>query len=107
MESIVDLDTLTGKEVLEAFTLHDLEQGWLQQVVFQMEEVYLIVAVDKDSDEVVLSVLPELNFPALEQQFSRTQIANQRKKISWIWRMTNQYGYEDGFQLCRLPNFRT
>lgn len=99
MESTVDLDVLTGKEVLKAFALHDLELGWLQQVVFQLEDMYLVVAVDADDDEIILSLLPEPDFTALEQQFSRTRIANQRKKISWMWRMTNQRGYEDGFQL--------
>ncbi|MFD3003631.1 DUF6334 family protein [Pontibacter toksunensis] len=99
MESIVDLDDLTGKEVLNAYALHDLEMGWLQQVVFQVEKEYLVIAVDVDSDEVILSILPKLNFAALEQQFSRTQISNQRKKINWLWRMTNQRGYEDGFQV--------
>ncbi|RDV17066.1 hypothetical protein DXT99_00680 [Pontibacter diazotrophicus] len=99
MENTVDLDALTGKEVTHAYALHDLETGWLQQVVFQVEDMYLFVAVDTDDDEIILSLLPELNFTALEQQFSRTQISNQRKKISWMWRMTNQRGYEDGFQL--------
>lgn len=99
MESIVDLDALTGKEVTQAYALHHLEMGWLQQVVFQVEEEYLVVAVDADTDEVILSILQKLDFAALEQQFSRTQISNQRKKISWMWRMTNQRGYEDGFQL--------
>ncbi|WP_162053760.1 DUF6334 family protein [Pontibacter pamirensis] len=99
MESTVDLDDLTGKEVTHAYALHDLEKGWLQQVVFQVEDKYLTITVDADDDEIILSLLPELNFTALEQQFSRTQISNQRKKISWMWRMTNQRGYEDGFQL--------
>lgn len=99
MESTIDLDALTGKEVTQAFALHDLEFGWLQQVVFQVEGLYLVVAVDDDNDEIILSVLPQLDFAALERHFSRTQISNQRKPISSIWRMTNQRGYEDGFQL--------
>lgn len=99
MGSTVDLDTLTGKEVLEAFALRNYEHGCLQQVVFQVEELYLVIAVNSDSDEITLSILPEFDFTAQEQQFSKTTIANQRKTISWIWRMTNQYGYEDGFQL--------
>ena len=99
MESITDLDALTGKEVTHAYALHDLEIGRLQQVVFQVEDGYLVVAVDTDDDEIILSVLPELNYAALEQQYSRSQISNQRKKISAIWRMTNHRGYEDGFQL--------
>ena len=99
MESTVDLEALAGKEVTRAFALHDLEFGWLRQVVFQVEGLYLVVAVDADTDEVLLSLLPELDFTALEQQFSRTQISNQRKRISWLWRMTNQRGYEDGFQV--------
>ena len=99
MESIVDLDALAGKEVTNAFALHDLELGWLRQVVFLVEDAYLVVAVDADTDEMLLSLLPELDFTTLEQQFSRTQISNQRKRISWLWRMTNQRGYEDGFQV--------
>lgn len=99
MESTADLDNLTGKEVTHAYALHDLEMGWLQQVVFQVEGSYLVIAVDTDDDEIILSLLPELDYSVLEQQFSRTQISNQRKKISWMWRMTNQRGYEDGFQL--------
>lgn len=99
MESTVDLDALPGKEVVHAFALHDLEQGWLQQVVFRVENIYLVVAVDADYDEVMISVLPELDFRALDQRYSKTQISNQRKKINRIWRMTNQRGYEDGFQL--------
>ena len=99
MESIVDLDALAGKEVTRAFALHDLELGWLRQVVFLVEDAYLVVAVDADTDEMLLSLLPELDFTTLEQQFSRTQISNQRKRISWLWRMTNQRGYEDGFQV--------
>ena len=99
MESIVDLDALAGKEVTNAFAFHDLELGWLRQVVFLVEDAYLVVAVDADTDEMLLSLLPELDFTTLEQQFSRTQISNQRKRISWLWRMTNQSGYEDGFQV--------
>ncbi|WP_161890234.1 DUF6334 family protein [Pontibacter russatus] len=99
MESTVDLEALAGKEVTLAFALHDLEFGWLRQVVFLVEDVYLVITVDADTDEVLLSLLPELDFTALEQQFSRTQISNQRKRISWLWRMTNQRGYEDGFQV--------
>lgn len=99
MESTIDLDILIGKEVRQAFALHDLEKGWLQQVVFQLEGMYLIIAENAASDEILLSVLPELDVAALEVQFSRTQISNQRKRISYIWRMTNQNGYEDGFQL--------
>lgn len=99
MESTIDLEALAGKEVVNAFALHDLEQGWLQQVVFRVEDIYLVVAVDADYDEVVISVLPELDFMVLDQHYSRTQISNQRKKINWIWRMTNQRGYEDGFQI--------
>ncbi|GAB3530483.1 hypothetical protein GCM10027443_11150 [Pontibacter brevis] len=99
MESTVDLDALIGKEVLNAFALNDLQLGWLQQVVFRLEDAYLIVAVDEDTDEVTICMQPELDFEELEQQFSRTQISNQRKKINWMWRMTNQRGYEDGFQL--------
>jgi len=99
MENIMDLDTLTGREVTRAFALHDLERGWLQQVVFQVEDIYLAVAVDADTDELKLTVQPAFDFMEAAQQFSRTQISNQRKKISYIWRMTNQSGYEDGFQL--------
>ena len=99
MESTVDLDDLTGKEVLNAFALNDLQFGWLQQVVFWVGDSYLIVAVDADNDEITLAMQPDLDSDALEQQFSRTQISNQRKKINWMWRMTNQRGYEDGFQL--------
>lgn len=98
MESTVELDLLTGKEVWNAYALHDLEMGWLQKVVFRVENMYLVVAVDAD-DEILLSMLPEPDLAALEQQFSSTQISNQRKKINWMWRMTNQRGYEDGFQL--------
>ncbi|MCJ8165769.1 DUF6334 family protein [Pontibacter sp. E15-1] len=99
MDNTVDLDALTGKEVLQAFALHDLELGWLQQVVFQMEDRFLTVAVNTETDELILSLLPELDFAALGQRFSTTRIANQRKRLSYIWRMTNQRGYEDGFQL--------
>ncbi|PRY13656.1 hypothetical protein CLV24_10526 [Pontibacter ummariensis] len=99
MESIIDLEALTGKEVRQAFALYDLDHGWLEQVVFQVEDVFLAVAVDMDYDEVTVSVLPELDLRALEQQFSRRQISNQRKRISYIWRMMNQRGYEDAFQL--------
>ncbi|WP_276499093.1 DUF6334 family protein [Pontibacter litorisediminis] len=100
MESPIDLDNLTGKEVTQALALHELTYGWLQQVVFRVEEVWLVISVNEDTDEVVLSVLPELDFAALEQQYSFTQVSNQRKKIAWLWRMTNQFGYEDGFQLA-------
>ena len=99
MKSTAELDALAGKEVIEAFALHDLELGWLQQVVFQVEDIYLVVAVDAATDEVLLSLLSELDFTAPEQRFSRTQISNQRKRINWLWRMTNQQGYEDCFQL--------
>ncbi|GAA4442125.1 hypothetical protein GCM10023188_41450 [Pontibacter saemangeumensis] len=99
MESFVDLDTLTGKQVINAFALHDLQQGGLRQVVFRLEDLYLVVAVEAASDELVISVQPELDVAALELRFSRTPISNQRKHISYIWRMTNQRGYEDGFQL--------
>ena len=99
MDDTVDLEALSGKNVTHAFALHDLELGWLRQVVFQVEDVYLVVAVDADSDQIILSVTPELDFGALEKLFSKTQIANQRKQISYLWRMTNQNGYEDGFQL--------
>lgn len=99
MENTPDLDALTGKEVRHAYALHSLEHGWLEQVVFQVEELYLVVAVDADTDEVIVSILPALDFAALDQRFSRTRIANQRKKISSTWRMTNHRGYEDGFQL--------
>ena len=99
MESTVDLDDLTGREVTQAFALHDLELGWLRQVVFRVEGIYLVIAVDAASDELAISVLPALDFTALDQRFSRTPISNQRKRISYIWRMTNQRGYEDGFQL--------
>ncbi|GAB3821627.1 DUF6334 family protein [Pontibacter rugosus] len=99
MENASDLDELTGKEVTNAFALHSLEHAWLEQVIFQVEEKYLVIAVDADYDEVIVSVLPALDFRLIDQQFSRTQISNQRKKISAIWRMTNQRGYEDGFQL--------
>lgn len=99
MEDITDFDILTGKEVTHAYALHDLENGWLQQVLFQLEDMFLLVSLDTDSDEVVLSLLQEIDFELLDRQFSRTQIANRRKKILYIWRMTNQRGYEDGFQL--------
>ena len=95
----LDFDELAGKVVLEAFALHELEFGWLQQVVFRLEEVWLAVGVNEDTDEIILSILPELDIQAMEQQFSFTQIANQHKTIGWLWRLTNQYGYEDGFQL--------
>lgn len=100
MENPTDLDSLTGKDVTQAFALHELAFGWLQQVVFRVEEVWLVVAVNEQTDEIILSILPELDFGALERQYSLTRIANQRKKISWLWRMTNQHGYEDGFQLA-------
>ncbi|WP_169728060.1 DUF6334 family protein [Pontibacter actiniarum] len=96
---MTELDGLTGKEVTQAFTLHDLEQGWLQQVVFQVEDTYLVVKVDADTDEVILDLLAAMDLQALDKQFSRTQLSNQRKRISYLWRMTNQRGYEDGFQL--------
>ena len=99
MEGIIDLEALAGKEVVNAFALHDLERGWLQQVVFRVEGIYLVVAVDADHDEAVLSLLPALDFTVLDQRYSRTVLSNQRKKINWIWRMTNQRGYEDGFQI--------
>lgn len=99
MQSITDLDSLTGQEVRQAFALHDLQFGWLQQVIFQVEEAYLVVSVEEDSDEIILSILTELNVEALAGQFSRTQIANQRKRIGWLWRMTNSRGYDDGFQV--------
>ncbi|SFG43627.1 hypothetical protein SAMN05421739_102517 [Pontibacter chinhatensis] len=96
----LDFDALPGKVVLEAFALHELEFGWLQQVVFRLEDGWLAVGVKEDTDEIILSILPELDVRAMEQQYSFTQIANQRKTIGWLWRMTNQYGYEDGFQLA-------
>ncbi|WP_299756689.1 DUF6334 family protein [uncultured Pontibacter sp.] len=99
MDNALDLDTLTGKTVTQAFALHDLEFGWLLQVLFQVEQVWLQIAVNEDTDEIILSVVPELDFGALEQQYSLTQISNQRKEISQLWRMTNQQGYEDGFQV--------
>ena len=99
MNSITDFDTLAGKTVTRAYALHDLELGWLQQIIFQVEEVFLVAAVNADTDEVVLSILPEVDFKMLEQQYSITPISNQRKKINWIWRMTNHLGYDDGFQL--------
>lgn len=96
----IDFDELPGRVVLEAFALHELEFGWLQQVVFRLKEGWLAVGVKEDTDEIILSILPELDIPVMEQQYSFTQIANQRKTIGWLWRMTNQYGYEDGFQLA-------
>ncbi|OKL41943.1 DUF6334 family protein [Pontibacter flavimaris] len=100
MESLTDLDALSGKEVTQALALHDLTYGWLEQVLFRVEEVWLAVRVNADTDEIILAILPELDTEALERQFSFTQIANQRKTIAWLRRMTNQYGYEDGFQLA-------
>ncbi|MCX2739634.1 DUF6334 family protein [Pontibacter anaerobius] len=99
MEELPNLEALAGTDVTQAFALHELAFGWLQQVVFRVGEVWLVVAVNEQTDEIILSVLPELDFGMLERQFSLTQISNQRKKISWLWRMTNQHGYEDGFQL--------
>lgn len=81
MKSMTELDGLTGKEVTQAFTLHDLEQGWLQQVVFQVEDTYLVVKVDADTDEVILDLLAAMDLQALDKQFSRTQLSNQRKQI--------------------------
>lgn len=99
MDNALDLDTLTGKTVSQAFALHDLEFGWLLQVLFQVEQVWLQIAVNEDTDEIILATLKDLNLGALEQQYSLTQISNQRKEISQLWRMTNQQGYEDGFQV--------
>ncbi|WP_439880237.1 DUF6334 family protein [Pontibacter sp. MBLB2868] len=99
MNTIFDLDSLPGKHVLQAYALHDLEFGWLQQVIFQVEDVYLVIAVEGDTDEVSVSILSEIDPETLEQQFSKTSISNQRKKIVWLWRMVNQNGYEDGFQM--------
>lgn len=95
----MDLDELAGKEVSNAIALHDLKNGSLQQVVFQVEGQYLVFSVEADSDEITCSVVPELDFHALGQQFSNTRISNQRKRISYIWRMTNHRGYEDAVQL--------
>ncbi|WP_266202882.1 DUF6334 family protein [Pontibacter kalidii] len=100
MEIFDKLDSFTGKAVTQALALHELEFGWLQQVAFQIEGVWLVVGVNEETDEVMLSILPEPDFRALEQQFSFTQISNQQKQIAWTWRMTNQHGYEDGFQLA-------
>lgn len=99
MDNALDLDTLTGKTVTQAFALHDLEFGWLLQVLFQVEQVWLQIAVNEDTDEIILAILEDLDLGALEQQYSLTQISNQRKEISQLWRMTNQQGYEDGFQV--------
>ncbi|GHA75486.1 DUF6334 family protein [Pontibacter akesuensis] len=99
MEDITDFDILTGQEVTHAYALHDLENGLLQQVLFQLEDMFLLVSLDVNSDEVVLSMLPQIDFTILDRQFSRTQIANRRKRILYIWRMTNQRGYDDGFQM--------
>ena len=95
----MDIDTLAGKVVTSAIALNDLNTGWLQQVVFRVEDIYLVVSVDANTDEVLLSMLPDFDSRALERQFSSTRISNQRKRISYIWRMTNQAGYADGLQL--------
>ncbi|AKD02202.1 DUF6334 domain-containing protein [Pontibacter korlensis] len=99
MDNTADFELLVGKEVTQAFALHDLEYGWLQRVIFQVDGMQLLVSVNPDTDEIAAFILPEIDFLALEQQFSFTQISNQRKRISRIWRMTNQLGYEDGLQL--------
>ncbi|TPE43708.1 DUF6334 family protein [Pontibacter mangrovi] len=100
MDIPTDLEALAGKDVTQALALHDLAYGWLQQVLFRVEDVWLAVRVNEDTDEIILTILPELDVAVLERQFSFSQISNQRKKLNWLWRMTNQHGYEDGFQLA-------
>jgi hypothetical protein len=95
----MDLDELVGKEVSHAIALNDLKTGWLQQVVFQVEGQFVIFSVEADYDEIICSIAPELDLNTLGQQFSSTRISNQRKRISYIWRMTNHQGYEDAVQL--------
>lgn len=95
----MDIDALAGKVVTSAIALNDLKTGWLQQVVFRVADMYLVVSVDANTDEILLSILPDLDVSAVERQFSSTRISNQQKTISYIWRMTNQNGYADGLQL--------
>ncbi|MHA6247010.1 DUF6334 family protein [Pontibacter sp. CAU 1760] len=99
MKHTTELDELTGKMIHQAFALHHRETGALQMVVFQVEHLYLTVAVDAATDEIVLNLLPALDLGELAQRYSSTPISNQRKKISATWRMTNSWGYEDGFQI--------
>ncbi len=92
----MDIDELAGKDVTNAYALTDTKAGGIAQIVFQLNDVFLIVGADKETDELRVSVETA---PPTEEGCERKQLSNQRKQIAWIWRMTNQYGYEDGLQV--------
>lgn len=99
MHDISDLDNLLGKTVSQAVTLHHPDLPMPSWVALLVDSLWLVVGVDADTDEVLLSLLPESNFRQLAQGHSLSQISNQHKSIASLWRMTNSRGYDDGFQV--------
>ncbi|TXK52085.1 hypothetical protein FVR03_02140 [Pontibacter qinzhouensis] len=101
MASEADLDELTGKEVTKAYALLDPETNWIVHTVFQVEELYLVITIEPDLDEVIIDVLTAATLATTinHDKLLQKPIANQKKSIAYIWRLTNQRGYQDGVQI--------
>jgi|GEM_PF-3047616 len=81
---------------------------WIETVVFRFNQTAIRVAVDGDTDELVVEVQPSPLFPAAQ---SVSAIAPWRgligRSLLWSWQMVNNQGYEDGWQFefaARLEN---
>lgn len=77
----------------------DPDTGWLMQVVFQLDKWHLVVGINPEADELKTAVLTSPHLEQADRSLRKERIANQRKKILNIWRLTNSSGYEEGLQI--------
>jgi hypothetical protein len=99
---------LIGNNLKDIFLVKDIYPdgtSFIEQAILQLDNNYLVINVNPDTDEIVTSVLDKnpVNTNAANVLFVSRHPDNFMHdalghKLTWCWIMTNNQGYSDGIQ---------
>lgn len=102
---LFDLDKIIHKDITHVeVLLFDSAPLWIAKVLISFDSVKLMIAVDSNTDELILTVDTKLSLQPKKDEYKISNIEELNKiglgfligqQLIWFWKMVNNQGYFD------------
>ncbi|NDV66669.1 DUF6334 family protein [Bacteroides sp. 224] len=88
------MEEFIGKTIKNVFCKSfDIQTNGYSNITFQLDDVYVALTVNDDTDEFEIAILPAINSALFKIPYWSTSLVG--KKIVGVWKPHNQNGYFD------------
>ncbi|NDV60538.1 DUF6334 family protein [Bacteroides sp. 519] len=88
------MEEIVGKTIKNIYCKNfDIQTNGYSNIIFELDDVYLTLTVNDDTDEFEIAILPAIDSVLFEIPYWSTSLVG--KKIVGVWKPHNQKGYSD------------